>query len=40
MTLHDVEGLQRVADFDPNYLQLGSAPEEIKRYFDRLERAR
>ena len=30
--------LQRVAEFNEDFLHLGGAPEEVRDYFNRLER--
>jgi hypothetical protein len=40
LTLLDVERLQEVAGFNQDYLHLGGAPTEVRRYLDMLERER
>ncbi|MBV9784019.1 MAG: Crp/Fnr family transcriptional regulator [Acidisphaera sp.] len=37
MVLLDVDSLQEIAQFNSNYLHLGGAPEEVRRFFERLE---
>ena len=37
LSLLDVQGLQRIAAFNKEYLHLGGAPDEVVRYFDDLE---
>jgi CRP-like cAMP-binding protein len=40
LTLHDLEKLQAISGLTKDYLQLGSTPSEMLRYFDDLERDR
>lgn len=40
LTLLNVEKLQAMSGLTPNYLQFGSTPSEVTRYFDNLERDR
>ena len=40
LTLLDVERLQTIAGFNQDYLHLGGAPTEVRRYLDMLERNR
>lgn len=40
LVLRDVNGLQRIAGLDKAYLHLGGASDEVRAYFDRLERER
>ena len=40
LTLLNVEKLQVMSGLTPNYLQFGSTPSEVMRYFNNLERDR
>jgi transcriptional regulator with XRE-family HTH domain len=40
LALLDVERLQTIAGFNQDYLHLGGAPTEVRRYIDVLERNR
>ncbi len=37
LNIVDIEGLQTIAAFDKGYLHFGGVPEDVARYFDRLE---
>ena len=39
LTLRDVEKLQTISELTPDYLQLGTTPTEVMRYFDPLGRS-
>ena len=40
LSLLDMSGLQEMADFNQDYLNLGGASKEVTQYFDNLESGR
>ena len=40
LSLLDMSGLQKMADFNQDYLNLGGASKEVTQYFDNLESGR